>query len=123
MLKLIAIGILFIACPVFAQSSCPAPTPGAPHVCLTWVASTTAGVKYNVYRTTSAGGENYASPLNASPLTTLSFYDTSVAIGGQYFYTITAVGTGGVLSLPSAEVQAQVPVPPNSPTTPAAAID
>jgi fibronectin type 3 domain-containing protein len=102
---------------------CPAPTPGAPHVCLTWTASTTAGVTYNVYRAITAGGENFSVPLNTSPITAVFFYDTTVAIGTTYFYKVVAVGTGGVLSLPTPEVQAQIPVPPASPTTPAAAID
>jgi len=104
---------------------CPSPTPGQPHVCLTWTASTTTGVTYNVYRATTAGAENFAVPLNAAPIPTtqLWYYDTTVAIGTTYFYKLVAVGTGGVLSLPTPEVQAQIPVPPSSPTTPAAAID
>lgn len=115
---------LFLALPVAAQSlPCPAPTPGSPHVCLTWIASTTPSVTYNVYRATTAGGENFGTPLNASPISVLFFYDTTVAIGTTYFYKMVAVGSGGVLSVPTSEVSAQIPVPPNSPTTPAAAID
>jgi fibronectin type 3 domain-containing protein len=107
-----------------AQTSpCGAPIPGSPHVCITWTASTTPGVTYNVYRASSAGGENYATPLNSSPLAVLFFHDVTVAIGSTYYYTAVAVGTGGVLSAPSPEVSAQVPVPPNSPTAPAASID
>jgi len=102
---------------------CPAPTPGTPHVCLTWTASTTTGVTYNVYRSTTTGTQNFATPLNTSPITAVFFYDTTVAIGTTYFYKVVAVGTGGVLSTPTAEVSAQIPVPPSSPTTPAATID
>jgi hypothetical protein len=76
-----------------------------------------------VYRATTAGGENYLTPLNSAPVTTLFFNDTTDAVGTTYFYTVTAIGTGGATSAPSSEVSAQVPVPPNSPTTPAAAID
>lgn len=128
MKRFILIAILFAALPALAQSlPCPAPTPGSPHVCLTWVASVTppAVTGYNVYRGTTSGGENFAIPLNValiSPTQTF-FYDTTVAIGTTYFYKAVAVGTGGVLSSPSAEVQAQIPVPPSSPTTPAAVID
>ena len=105
--------------------SCPAPTPGVPHVCLKWALSTTSGVSYNVYRATVTGSENYASPLNAAPLVagTTAFYDTGVVIGTTYFYTVTAVGTGGVMSTPTPEVSAQIPVPPNPATTPSAVID
>jgi fibronectin type 3 domain-containing protein len=76
-----------------------------------------------VYRATTAGGENFAVPLNTAAISTLWFYDTTVAIGTTYFYKVVAVGTGGVLSLPTPEVSSPIPVPPNSPTTPAAAID
>ena len=110
----------------FAQTTtCPGPTPGAPHVCLTWTDSTTTGATYNVYRATTAGGENYASPLNATPLIagSTAYYDTTVATGTQYFYTVVAVGTGGGLSTPSNEVSAQVPVPPNPPTNAKASND
>src|SRR4051812_31347123 len=92
--------LLFVALSSFAAgaqtTSCPSPTPGAPHVCLKWVLSTTTGVQYNVYRATTAGAENYGTPLNATPLAagSTAFYDAAVAIGTQYFYTITAVGTG-----------------------------
>jgi fibronectin type 3 domain-containing protein len=118
--------LLLVSLRAAAQTTtCPAPTPGSPHVCLKWVLSTTTGVAYNVYRATTAGAENYGSPLNASPLAagTTAYYDASVVIGTTYFYTILAVGTGGVLSAPSNEVSAQIPVPPSSPTTPSAIID
>lgn len=112
--------------PALAQATtCPGPTPGAPHVCLKWTLSTTTGAQYNVYRATTSGAENYATPLNSTPLVagTTAYYDATVSIGTQYFYTLTAVGTGGVLSTPTAEVSAQIPVPPNAPTAPSAAID
>lgn len=120
--------LLFLFCSslaLAAQSPCGAPTPGAPHVCVSWTASVTPPPVsgYNVYRATTAGAENFATPLNATPVTTVFFYDTTVAIGTTYFYKMVAVGTGGVLSAPTAEVSASVPVPPDSPTTPAAAID
>lgn len=119
--------VLLLAMPAFvqAQSPCGPPTPGQPHVCLTFVGSTTPGTATNIYRATTAGAENYATPLNPSPLpaTTLFFYDKTAVFGSTYFYTAAAVGTGGVLSVPSPEVSAQIPVPPNPPTSPAATID
>jgi fibronectin type 3 domain-containing protein len=114
---------LLLALPALAQSSpCGASIPGSPHVCLTWKASTSSGVTYNVYRATTSGGENYATPLNSAPITNLFFGDTTDVVGTTYFYTAVAVGTGGVLSPPTSEVQAQIPVPPNPPTSPGAAI-
>lgn len=107
---------LALSLPGFAQAACPAPTPGSPHVCLKWTASTTSGVTYNIYRASTTGSENYAAPLNATPLTTTFYYDSTVAVGSTYFYTVAAVGTGGVLSAPSPEASAQVPVPPASPS-------
>lgn len=120
--------LLFLALTgaAFAQStSCPGPTPGSPHVCLKWTDSTTTGATYNIYRATTSGGENYATPLNATPLVagTTAYYDATVAIGTTYYYTACAVGPGGVLSAPTSEVSAQIPVPPNAPSTFSAAID
>jgi fibronectin type 3 domain-containing protein len=116
--------VLLLSLAAAAQSPCGGtPVPGQPHVCVSWKASTTQGVSYNVYRATTSGGENYASPLNSTPLSVLFFNDTTDLVGTTYYYTACAVGTGGVLSPPSAEVSAQVPVPPNPPTSPAAAID
>jgi fibronectin type 3 domain-containing protein len=118
------LAVAFAASSALAQaaSPCPAPTPGAPHVCLTWTASTTAGVTYNVYRATVTKGENYSTPLASVPVGQLFYYDASVAVGTQYFYTITAA-LGGALSAPTSEVSAQIPVPPGSPGSPAANID
>jgi hypothetical protein len=124
-MKKLLLLILFTALPVLAQSSTPcgvSPTPGQPHVCLSWQASATPGVTYNVYRATTSKGENYSTPLNAQPLSTLFFYDTTVAVGTQYFYTVTA-GQGGTTSVPTPEVGAQVPVPDSAPTLPVATAD
>lgn len=106
-------------------TTCPSPTPGTPHVCLKWTDSTTTGATYNVYRATTSGGENYATPLNAAPLPsgTTAYYDTTNVIGTTYYYTLAAVGTGGVLSTPTAEVSAQIAVPPNPPTALSATSD
>jgi fibronectin type 3 domain-containing protein len=119
------LAVLLLCVPAFASSPCgTSPAPGTPHVCLTWVASTTTTVTgYNIYRSTTTGGENYSTPLNAAPVTTPFYNDISDATGTIYFYTVVAIGSGGALSVPSSEVSAQIPVPPNSPTTPAASID
>lgn len=121
------LAVLLSTC-AFAQAGSPCsvqPTPGQPHVCLTFVGSTTPGAAVNIYRSTTSKGQDYSKPLNTTPLLsiTLFFYDSTTTIGSTYFYTAAAVGTGGALSLPSPEVSAQIPVPPSSPTTLAATID
>jgi fibronectin type 3 domain-containing protein len=75
---------------------------------------------YNVYRATATKGENYATPLNTAPITTLFFADTTDTVGTTYYYTVTAVSTGGVQSVPSSEASALVPVPPGQPQQPSA---
>jgi fibronectin type 3 domain-containing protein len=125
-MKKLLLCFLFLCVPVFAQTTtCPSPTPGSPHVCLKWTDSTTTGTTYNIYRATTSGGENYGSPLNATPLVagTTAYYDSTVAVGTTYYYTAAAVGSGGVLSTPTAEVSAQIPVPPVAPTAFSAVID
>lgn len=117
--------LLFAPAAIAQTTTCPSPTPGSPHVCLKWTDSTTTGATYNVYRSTTSGGENYATPLNSTPLVagSTAFYDSTVVIGTTYYYTLAAVGSGGVLSAPTSEVSAQVPVPPNAPSALSVAID
>jgi fibronectin type 3 domain-containing protein len=87
-------------------------------VTLTWVASVdlttppVAGTGYNVYRSTSVGGEK-APALNSSLITALTYDDTTVAAGQVYDYVVTAVGAGGVESVHSNEASnVQVPILP-----------
>lgn len=119
---LLCLFVLGITCQA-QGATCPAPTPGAPHVCLKWTASSTSGVTYNIFRATTSGGQNYAAPLNSTPISSTSFYDATATIGTTYFYTATAVGTGGAQSLPTSEVSSTVPVPPSAPTALVPAID
>lgn len=77
-------------------------------VLLNWDASITSGVNgYNVYRATVSGGYS-VTPLNPSPVTTLSFTDSSVSSGTQYFYVVTAVDAGQA-SADSNEVSVSIP--------------
>lgn len=58
---------------------------------------------YNIYRGVTSGGENYSTPLNSStPVTDLTYQDTGLTEGTEYFYTIKAVSASG-LSQPSDE--------------------
>ena len=99
-----------------ATALCQGPVPSAPSVLLTWTASVTPGtLTYSCYRGTSAGGENYLSPVNTSPLVVDTFTDTTVTGGNTYFYTCES-DLSGLFSGPSNEVSVAVPVTPAPPT-------
>ena len=83
------------------------PTAGANTVMLSWTASITPGVSYNVYRATTSGG--YTTPLNSSPISSTSFADCTVLAGQTYYYVIRSVDSNGNLSANSAETVAQIP--------------
>lgn len=77
-------------------------------VVLTWTASTSPGVTYNLYRGTATGGESTL-PLNATPISALTYTDSTVQLGQSYYYAVKAVGSGGSLSVASNESKAVVP--------------
>lgn len=89
-------------------SSCPVSS-GLHTVSLSWTASTTSGVSYNVYRATTSGGYNYSAPLNSSPIAGTSFSDCTVTLGQTYFYVVRAVDGSGNQSGNSSEITAAVP--------------
>jgi Abnormal spindle-like microcephaly-assoc'd, ASPM-SPD-2-Hydin len=77
-------------------------------VMLSWDASISNGVSgYNVYRATTSGGYS-TTPLNASPVTTMAYTDSTVTSGDQYFYVVTAVD-GSEASSDSNEVSVSIP--------------
>ncbi len=80
-------------------------------VVLTWNASTSPGVTYNVYR---AAGTCQApfSKISTAPVTALTYTDTNVAVG-TYCYQVTAAAAG-LESVPSNNSEA--PVPPYPPS-------
>ncbi len=66
---------------------------GTAHAQLSWTASTSTGVAgYNVYRATAAGGP-YAK-VNGTPIAATAYDDTSVTLGGNYWYRVRAVAGG-----------------------------
>ena len=76
-------------------------------VVLSWAASTSAGVTgYNVYRGASASG-----PFTqiSSSVPAASFTDTTVQSGQTYYYTVTALGSGGAESAYSNTATATIP--------------
>ncbi len=83
-------------------------SPGPQHsVSLSWKASTSARVAYNVYRRGRFGIVR----INSLPLTGTSYVDTNVQPGETYYYTTKAVSAKGAESLPSNEVRVTVPSP------------
>jgi len=98
-------------------------TAGGGQVTLRWNGSATGATSYNVYRSTTSGGET----LLASGIIGTSYTDTAVTNGTPYFYEVAAVdGTGcppppsqplTALTGPlSAEVSATPQAPPSAPT-------
>ena len=68
---------------------------------LTWPGQIGAA-GYNVYRASSPHGEFLKA--NTAPLTATEFTDTSVTLGGTYYYVYTAVGPTGLESNRSREI-------------------
>jgi hypothetical protein len=76
-------------------------------VSLSWQNSTSIVIGYNIYRGTSNGGPYIK--INSSPITTLSYTDSSVTSGDTYYYVSTAVDSAGVESVYSNQVTATIP--------------
>jgi fibronectin type 3 domain-containing protein len=74
---------------------------------LTWTASTSVVVGYNVYRSSISGGPY--TKLNSSIDASTSFIDTSVVSGQTYYYVVTAVDSNNVESAYSNQVTATIP--------------
>ena len=90
----------------------PPPPPPATHsVTLNWTPSTSPGVSYHVYRSTTPGGP-YTKLTAAGPVAAAGYKDTSVTAGQTYFYTTTAIDPATALeSTRSNEASAAIPVP------------
>ncbi|OAI52842.1 hypothetical protein AYO44_16410 [Planctomycetaceae bacterium SCGC AG-212-F19] len=86
---------------------------GNAQVLLAWAASSGA-TSYNIYRSTTSGGEG-ATPYRTG-VTTTSFTDTGLANGTTYYYQVSAVNSAGE-SAKSGEASA-IPIlaPPLAPT-------
>jgi fibronectin type 3 domain-containing protein len=76
-------------------------------VALTWNASTSIVLGYNVYRST-VSGTGFAK-INLLPVLLLSYTDTNVLNGSTYYYVTTAVDVVGVESTFSNEATAVIP--------------
>ncbi len=81
-----------------------------PHtVTLSWVASTSPNVTYNVYRSSTSGGPY--TKLNSSPISGLTYVDSAVVAGQTYYYVARAVDSGATESVNSNQTTAVVPSP------------
>lgn len=75
---------------------------------LTWVASTSTGViRYNVYQGSTSGGPYIL--LNPTPVSAVTYDDSTVQASQTYYYVVKAVGSDGSLSAASNETSAIVP--------------
>jgi hypothetical protein len=83
-------------------------TQQSPHsVALSWDASTSQAVGYNVYRGIASGGPY--TKLNASVDASTAYTDNSVQNGQTYYYVTTAVDSRNVESVYSNQVAALIP--------------
>ena len=101
---LIAAALVLCSLPAFAAKA----------VTLTWNASVTPGVTYNVYRSATAG--SCFTTKIATGVAVLNYDDPTVIPGSTYFYSVSAQNTGGESTSCSNEVQIAVPTPPSAPT-------
>jgi subtilase family serine protease len=107
----------------FVVSSAPLQPPAAPtglratagnaQVALSW-SSVANATSYNVYRSTTSGGEASSAPI-ATSVPSASYTDTTVSNNTTYYYEVTAVGAGG----PST-YSTQVAATPKAATVPGA---
>jgi hypothetical protein len=83
---------------------------GNPHTAtLSWTASVTPNVTYNIYRATTTGGPY--TKIGSVGVGVVSYIDSSALAGEKYFYVIRAMDNTNAESANSSEVQAVVPFP------------
>jgi flagellar hook assembly protein FlgD len=75
---------------------------------LTWTASSpeTNVAKYNIYRATTSGGEDYSSPTYIVSVGTTTYTDTSTTDGVTYYYVVRAQDAAGNIETNINEVSA-----------------
>jgi len=78
-------------------------------VTISWEASASRVIGYNVYRA-EASGRNFTK-LTSHPVFATKYTDLTVEAGKTYSYYVAAVNSNGVESKPSENVTVQVPSP------------
>lgn len=97
-------------------ASAHANTPGLLNVTLSWTASTTSGVTYNLYRGTVAGVCSGTPTPYVTGISGTTYTDAAnIPSGGTLYYNVSAV-KGGVESACDGELQVQIPVLPAPPS-------
>lgn len=99
---------ILLCCFVIFGTLAFANTPGKHSVTLSWAASTTPGVTYNLYRGTTANVCSGTPIPLITGITGTTTTDSTAALNTTYFYNVSAVGTGGE-SACDGEVTVQVP--------------
>jgi hypothetical protein len=87
----------------------PPTSPHAHSVDLTWKASVSRVVGYNVYRSETDGGPFIK--LTSAPVPVTNYTDRNVQSGHIYFYAVTAVDSKGKESGYSNRIKAPIPSP------------
>jgi fibronectin type 3 domain-containing protein len=78
-------------------------------VSLSWTASATSGVTYDIYATTTSGTAPTLANLVAQNVTATSYVNTGLLPNTTYYYTVKAANYGGESSAASATVTTQAP--------------
>jgi hypothetical protein len=86
------------------------PPPTQHSVSLSWNASTSSVIGYNIYRGTKHSGP-YPQKLTSTPQSATTFTDSTVKSGTTYYYVVTAVNSSLQESDYSNEAQAVIPSP------------
>jgi hypothetical protein len=84
---------------------------------LSWTASTTTAVTYNVYRGTGACATSPAMSIVAGSITPVTYADTTVLAGTSYCYYIKALKSGlesTASNSITAVIPADAPLPPSN---------
>jgi|HubBroStandDraft_5_1064220.scaffolds.fasta_scaffold16003_6 hypothetical protein len=108
------------ACIVLAvlllAASAHANTPGKHEVTLSWTASTTSGVTYNLYRGSASGVCTGNVTPYVTGITATAYTDTFNLTDGQTIYYNVSAVKGGAESACDGELQVQIPVLPAPPS-------
>jgi len=76
-------------------------------VVLNWSDSSSGLTGFNIYRSTQSGGSY--SKLTSSPVSAMTYTDSTVSASTSYYYMVTAVNTSGTESADSTPIEATVP--------------
>jgi fibronectin type 3 domain-containing protein len=74
---------------------------------LNWSDSSSGLTGFNIYRSTQSGGSY--SKLTSSPVSAMTYTDSTVSASTSYYYMVTAVNTSGTESADSTPIEATVP--------------